>query len=464
MPESAATAPRTVAKRMAAAGQHYRAGRLREAAVLCRNILAARPDCAPALSLFGEIVFQTGDHAAGIELARRALAADEQNPHYHFTLGKMYVPVGRLADARREFEAAIDLNPREASYYFALCVPELTAFTPGDRRLATMEELAGAIGSLPIPSQTLLHFALARAYDDLGRYDESFAHLTRGNLLQRRQLVFDETRVRDMFERVSATFDRALLDARLTAGYPSPLPVFIVGMPRSGGSLVEQILASHPMIHGAGELNDLQRLSMQLQFGPDGYPEGFGSLPASRLSKLGQDYVAAVRRRAPDAARITDKAASHFISLGVIRLTLPEARIIHVSRSPLDTCLSCFTTLFNRGQDFTYDLGELGRYYRRYADLMAHWRQVLPPDRFLEVRYEAVIADLEAEARRLVAFCDLPWDPRCLAFHEATRPVFTSSAAQVRRPVYRSSQGRWRTYREHLGPLIAALGDLADDA
>jgi tetratricopeptide (TPR) repeat protein len=374
----------------------------------------------------------------------------------------MHIPLGNLDDARREFETAIDLNPTEAAYYFALCLPDLTKFASGDRYLAAMEALARSIATLPLAAQTLLHFSLGRAYDDLGRHDDSFAHLTRGNRLKRRQIFFDELLVRDTFERIRATFDRELLRAKEDIGYRSQVPVFIVGMPRSGGSLVEQILASHPAVHGAGELNDIIRLSVGLRAGPDMYPETFRAAPAERLFQLGESYVTGLRRRAPDAARITDKAAAHFMYLGAIAVALPEARIIHVTRSPLDTCVSCYATLFNQGQEYTNDLGELGRHYRRYTELMQHWREVLPADRFLEISYESVIADLEAAARRLVAFCGLAWDARCLAFHQARRPVFTSSAAQVRRPVYQRARGRWRRYRDHLEPLIAALGDLAD--
>lgn len=457
--------PRSPEELLAAANRLYQMGRLREAAALCGALQTARPDWPPALCLSGEVLFQSGSHDLGIAAARQALAFDARNPHYHFTLAKMCVPLGRLDEARREIERAIDLNPRDAAYYFALSLPDLQRFAAGDRHLAAMEALAGSLGSLPLASQTLLCLALAKAYDDIGWYDESFAYLARGNLLKRRQVVFDETLVRDMFERIRLTFTPALLAGGMGTGYRSSVPVFVVGMPRCGGSLVEQILASHPAIHGAGELPDLLALSMRIKGGPDnsiGFPESFAVVPPARLGELGSAYVTAVRRRAADALRITDKAASHFMYLGVIALALPDARIIHVTRSPLDTCFSCYAAMFGQGQEFAYDLGELGRHYRRYAELMAYWRDVLPPERFIEVSYEAVVADLEAEARRLVDFCGLPWDPRCLSFYEASRPVFSASAAQVRRPIYRTSQGRWWRYRDHLGPLIAALGDLAD--
>jgi len=449
---------------IAVAEQHSQAGRLPEAEALCREILLSEPECAPALHLLGIVTFQTGDLPRAIELVRRAIAANGTTAIYHSNLGEMCRQAGHFAEARTAFETAIALKPREAVHYLSLA--DLMTFAEGDAHLAAMEGLARDIDSLPAVAQIQLHFALAKAYDDLGRHNEGFRHLAHGNALNRRRIAYDETQMHDTFERIQATFDRRLFDAKAGAGDRSPVPVFVVGMIRSGTTLIEQILASHPSVHGAGELPDFSRLVHQLRTGPADsieYPECVPSLSADRLRDLGRSYVEGLRRRAPDAVRITDKMPSHFMYLGLIHLALPRARIIHVRRSPLDTCLSCYTKLFIQGQHFTYDLGELGRYYRHYAGLMAHWRGLLPPGRLLEISYEAVIADLETEARRLVGFCGLPWDPRCIAFHEAQRPVRTASAIQVRRPIYRTSQGRWQAYRDHLGPLIAALGDLADN-
>src|SRR5712691_9476370 len=449
---------------IAVAEQHSQAGRLPAAEALCREILSAPPECAPALHLLGIVTYQAGNLPSAIELVRRAIAADGTNALYHSNLGELCRQTGDIADARAAFETAITLKPREAVHYLSLA--DLMTFTEGDAHLAAMEGLARDIASFPAVSQVQLHFALAKAYDDLGRFDEGFRHLAQGNTLNRRQIAYDETQMHDTFERIQATFDRRLMDAKAGAGDRSPVPVFVVGMIRSGTTLIEQILASHPSVHGAGELPDFSRLVHQLRSGPGDsieYPECVPSLPAGRLRDLGRSYVEGIRRRAPDALRIIDKMPSLFMYLGLIHLALPRARIIHVMRSPLDTCLSAYSKLFVQGQHFTYNLGELGRYYRRYAGLMAHWRGLLPPGRLLEISYEAVIADLETEARRLVRFCGLPWDPRCIAFHEAQRPVRTASAIQVRRPIYRTSQGRWQAYRDHLGPLIAALGDLADN-
>jgi hypothetical protein len=244
-------------------------------------------------------------------------------------------------------------------------------------------------------------------------------------------------------------------------GDPSPVPVFVFGMPRSGTTLVEQILASHPQVFGAGETDDFARSAAGLGERTDNLaltPEAVSSIPGERLRDLGARYVERVARTAPAAARITDKTLENFRFVGLIHLALPNAKIIHVRRHPLDTCLSCFSKLFQGHLPYTYDLAELGRYYRLYEGLMAHWRRVTPPGVMLEVRYEDVVADLEGQARRILAHCGLDWDARCLDFHLTQRSVRTASATQVRQPIYDHSIGRWRAYASFLEPLIVELG------
>jgi hypothetical protein len=240
---------------------------------------------------------------------------------------------------------------------------------------------------------------------------------------------------------------------RAGQGDPSPVPVFILGMPRSGTTLVEQMLASHPQVHGAGELSDFTAAVAGLD-GPDGVPADIGG---AELRRIGARYVARVRPLAPGALRITDKMPANFRFAGLIHLALPNARIIHLRRDPVDTCLSCFSILFGGDQPHTYDLGELGRYYRAYQRLMEHWRAVLPLGVMLEVQYEALVGDFEPQARRIVAHCGLEWDDACLDFYKTQRPVHTASAVQVRRPVYQTSVGRWRPPEDLLRPLLDAL-------
>ena len=270
-------------------------------------------------------------------------------------------------------------------------------FTEGDVHLAAMEDIARHPDQLSGTMRSQINFALCKAYDDLGRHADAFRSMREANALKRTRIEYDEARVLTMFDRIRATFDARALAARPDKACGSSLPVFVIGMPRSGTTLIEQILASHPAVHGAGELTDLHQLIERLPMQGGRafcYPDDAQSLSTRQLRELGEAYVAALRRYAPRAKRVTDKMPANFLYAGLIHLALPRARIIHVLRDPRDTCLSCYSKLFTAEQNFTYDLGELGRYYRKYAELMAHWRMVLPPGRMLEIRYEDVIADL----------------------------------------------------------------------
>jgi len=229
-------------------------------------------------------------------------------------------------------------------------------------------------------------------------------------------------------------------------------------MPRSGTTLIEQILASHPKVFGAGELRELGRLTTSITgLDESEFPESVPAMSGGQFRQLGENYLRAVGHMAPGAKRITDKMPANFALAGLIHVALPKARLIHVRRDPRDTALSCFSILFTAGQDHTYDLAELGRYYRGYQALMDHWRDVLPEGIMLEVRYEEVVLDLEVQARRIIAHCGLEWNNACLSFHKTERSVRTASAMQVRQPIYRNSVGRWRAYEDVMQPFVQAL-------
>ena len=305
-----------------------------------------------------------------------------------------------------------------------------------------------------------LLFSLGKAHEDTGDNDAAFDCIERGNRLKRGAIDFDIADETDIVERITRSFDDAFLARADGLGDGAELPVFIVGMPRSGTTLVERILASHPAVHGGGELDEIMRLADGLPrrlSSTHRYPECAAEIDGAMWRELGESYVAALRALAPDAARVTDKMPLNHRHLGLIHAMLPAARIIHCRRDPMDTCFSCYKTLFTSGQPFAYDLTELGLYYRLYERMMGHWRAVLP-GRICELRYEDVVADLEGAARRLVAHCGLDWDDRCLDFDKTERPVLTASAAQVRRPIYSSSVERWRLFERHLGALQHALG------
>jgi hypothetical protein len=305
----------------------------------------------------------------------------------------------------------------------------------------------------------LLHFTLGKAWMDVGDGDRSFSHLNAGNALKRATLRYDPSATRRWMASIGPAFTPDMIERLAGAGDPSQTPIFIIGMPRSGTTLVEQVLSSHPEALGVGESPLLDHLVKSFPGDgsrPVGYPKLLAALTPADLGRLGRTYVAGISAGAAHPL-IIDKMPTNFLYAGLIHLMLPNARIIHCRRNPLDTCVSCYTKHFIAGVEFSYDLAELGSFYRDYQNLMARWRDLLPPERFLEIDYENVVEDLESQARRMVAFCGLEWDEACLSFHSNSRHVRTASSLEVRRPVHRDSIERWKAYEGHLGPLIEAL-------
>jgi tetratricopeptide (TPR) repeat protein len=426
------------------------------AVALYRRALALRPHDAEATSNLGVALNDNGHSMAALAHFKHALSIRPADAEACAHQGNALLALGQLMEARRAMERAVALDPRRVTFYYSLVRTQQV--TPDSATLAAMERLAANIAALDLGEQVELHFGLAKAYEDIGQHDRSFTHLLAGNALKRRQLAYDEKETLGLFERIRDTFSSILMGSSAGLGEPSDVPVFILGMPRSGTSLVEQILASHPRIFGAGERNDFARLVLDLGRDGPGYPEVAPTLSAQDLRQLGARYLSSLQSNVPASARITDKMPGNFAFAGLIHLVLPNARIIHTCRDPVDTCLSCFSQLFSRDQPFSYDLAELGRYYRAYEALMAHWRRVLPEGVMLEVQYEQLVDDLEGQARRLIAHCGLEWDDACLSFHQTKRAVHTASVTQVRRPIYKSSVGRWRPEAALLQPLLEGLG------
>jgi len=380
-------------------------------------------------------------------------------------LGLLLKQRGRLTEAREAFEAAIELEPTSFSFYDNLAA--IRPFAADDTYLAALEAAAEASSVFSLNNQMHLHFALAKAYDGLDRPELAAGHLLDANRLKRQQITYDEADMLCLMDRSRALIGRDFIQSHEGYGAQSGAPVFIVGMTRSGSTLIEQILSSHPQVNGAGELAILDQVAGSIRSelpGVPRFPEMMLKMSPADFRTLGELYVARITQRAPAATRITDKMTVNYLFVGLIHLALPNATIIHVLRDPLDTCLSCFSTHFTKGHEHTYDLAELGRYYRHYRDLMTHWHRVLPPGRIVDVHYEQLIADFEGTARRIVARCGLSWDAHCLNFHRNERPVRTASSVQVRKPIYRTSVGRWRNYEAMLQPLVAELGPYATES
>ena len=437
-------------------GELYLAlGRPDEALMQYRTASEHDRACVTAHIGIGNVLQFLGQNETAIASYRHAVALAPADVMARNKLGDALLASGRMAEASREFERAVELAPRKAGHYWNLA--NSRRFTVADSHLAAMKRLAQQIDRLDAEEQIDLLFALGKALADVGDQRQSFEYILQGNALMRQRVAYDEPRALGRLERIQATFSADLMAEKASLGDPTDAPIFIVGLPRSGTTLIEQIIASHPSVFGAGELREMANLGERLG-DPGGtvFPEVASTMSPGELRRLGGDYLRAVRRRAPDAPRITDKMPGNYALMGLIRLALPNARIIHACRDVRDTALSCFSLLFAVGQVYSYDLAELGRYCRAYLRLMAHWREVLPGG-FLEVSYEDVVCDLESQARRIIAYCGLDWDDACLDFHRTARPVHTASAAQVRQPIYRSSVGRWRVHEQYLRPLLDAL-------
>jgi tetratricopeptide (TPR) repeat protein len=419
---------------------------------LCAS-LRIEPANWEVLSRLSALLFWTDRAQEMTGWLESALRADPKLAPAHQALGALLHGMGRNVDARRELEEAVRLDPGSGNSHLALSATK--TYMPGDPHLALMEQMLQRGVPLPENEQAAFHFALAKAYSDTGAHDRAFNRLMAANRMVRRRFTYDEARTLAAFEHTGSVFTAEFIRAHCGNGDPSRTPVFIVGMPRSGSTLVEQILASHPAVHGAGESRAFLKACAPFV---RSYPQDVPALGPTQLRAIAGRYLAEIQDAAPGAERVTDKMLSNFLLVGLIHLALPNARFIHAVRDPVDTCLSCYATHFHESQPFAYDLGELGRYYAAYRRLMDHWHAVLPEGLILDVRYESVVSDLEGDARRMIAHCGLDWNGACLDFAAAKRPVWTASAAQVRRPIYKTSVGRWRPAPHLLKPLLDGLG------
>jgi tetratricopeptide (TPR) repeat protein len=432
---------------------------LEDAVTAHRHAIHLKPDFADAHANLGRALLDQNKIAEAVDALRQAIVLDPNSAETHHSLGSALRVLGHLSESRTAMEQAVQLAPREVRYLRSLS--EIARFVPGDARLPALETLARDTAALSVNDRIELHFALGKAYEDLGQHAAAFAQWREGNALKRKQFIYDEAAMLAGFDRIGAVFTPELFSRWQNVGHPSTAPIFVVGMMRSGTTLIEQILASHPQVFGGGEMHHFAAAVKGIR-AAQGEPSADPLELVPRMTEadfydLGARYLAEIEQIAPGGMHVTDKMPGNFVFAGLIHLALPNAVIIHTIRDPVDTCLSCFSKLFSAEQKHTYDLGELGRYYRRYRMLMAHWRDVLPAGRILDVRYEDVVSDLERQARRIVAHCGLDWDPRCLAFHNTERTVRTASATQVRQPIYKDSVGRWRAHEHFLDPLLAEL-------
>jgi len=415
-------------------------------------------------NLKAAILAHLGDYSDSIEVFEEVLREYPDVAQIWMSYGHALKTAGRLDDSIAAYRRCIELAPHVGEAYWSLANLKTFRFSEAD--LAAMR---GMLASSDLRDDDRLHFdfALGKALEDAADYAASFAHYQSGSEIRRRLLPYEANQTSAYVRRSKLAYTRAFFEARVGVGAPARDPIFIVGMPRAGSTLLEQILASHPLVEGTMELPDIGRIARELagsreDDGDARYPGLLEALAPDEFRALGERYLDLTRvQRKTNAPYFVDKMPNNFMQTGLIHLSLPNARIIDARRHPLGCCFSNFKQHFARGQGFSYALDDVGRDYHDYVELMAHMDEVLP-GRVYRVIYERLIDDTEAQVRRLLDYCGLPFDERCLRFYENTRAVRTASSEQVRRPIYRDGVDHWRHYEPWLGPLKAALGPVLD--
>jgi tetratricopeptide (TPR) repeat protein len=439
-------------------------GQLADAVAAHRQAIRLWPGYAEAFNNLGIVLQLQGELHPAIEAYRQAVQLVPTYAEASNNLATALKELGKLDEAVAQYQATLRISPGHALTCYNLsqfAAEGRYRFSPEELRYIEERLASDRVAAL---DRGLLSFTLANVLDYQGAFDQAFHYYRQANELMRQAIQRDGANRYDagyrhaLVDRLIALFDQAFFERAPGWGSATELPVFLVGMPRSGSTLIEQVLASHPRVFGAGELDELARRVAAVdgatsEQGP--YAADLSFLTEATARSLSRGYLGELACRGPGAERVIDKTLGNFIHLGLIAAVFPRVRIVHCVRDPLDVCLSCYFQNFE-SVDFSHSLEDIGSYYREYDRLMTHWRQVLPVP-MLDVRYEDLIANQEGETRRLLDFCKLEWDDRCLAFHANRRAVRTASTLQVRKPISRGSVGRWKRYRSHLGPLFKAL-------
>jgi tetratricopeptide (TPR) repeat protein len=437
---------------------YMEAGELAESEAAIRHSLLIDPESAASWVQLGTVLAHTMRQTAALEAFDQALRIDANQIRVMLSRGHVLKTLGRRRDAEAAYLRCLELQPDFGEAYYSLA--DLKNYAFSDSEVAAMQRLL-QLQSTAGNAHAQVNFALGRALEQRGKYGQAFARYAAGNVARRRSAPFDAAAFEQKCRRVAATFNGPFLDSRSGFGSADASPIFIVGLPRSGSTLVEQVLASHSCIEGTMELPHILRFVRELdhsQGGSDTYPESVGDLSFEQTVRLGTRFIEETRIYRSDRPRFIDKMPNNFSHIGLIQLILPNASIIDVRRYPMDACFSAYKQHFAQGQSFTYDLEDLGRYYRSYLELMDHWDRVLPGKVF-HLAYEDLVRDTEPWVRRLITHCGLEFEPACLKFHENKRAVRTASSEQVRVPMYDSSIGYWKNFASELEPLRRSLGD-----
>jgi tetratricopeptide (TPR) repeat protein len=470
--------------------------KLGDAEALLRRATQLAPALAPAWLMLGTLLHDSGRHAEAVECFRKVIAGEPANPAGWGSLGNSLAQTGDVDGSIAAYRRSIELNPHVPGHYMGLGhVLKTAGDQPGSLRAyrsaierkpdfgevywsmanlktfrfeeAEVEAMKRALEQPELNDVAEIHFrfALAKAHEDKGDYDAAWHYYDTGNQRQRQKVFHDPVQMEMRHDEIMEVFNVEFLARHAGAGHESAAPIFIVGLPRSGSTLIEQILASHSQVEGTAELPTLNHIADSIgRYHPDRlqYPMTIRDVRDKELRGYGKQYLDETRAfRITDRPHFTDKLPNNFSHVGLIHLILPNAKIINARRHPLDTCLGAYKQLFGKGQHFTYDQVDLASYYRKYHETMEHWQRVLP-GKVLDVHYEETVADLETQVRRILEHCGLPFEEACVRFHETRRAVKTASSEQVRQPLYSSAVGFWRRYAKHLDIWHESLADIIE--
>ncbi len=436
-----------------------------------RKLISLTPNDDDAYAGLGRASAHSGDTEGAVEAYRKSLELNTDIASTHMALAHMEKTLGEQANALTHYRNAIKLKPDLGESYWSMANLKTCRFEQAE--IEAMEEQLQS-SALSDRARINFEFALAKAYEDKNDYAEAWAHYHSGNQLKRTNTEYDPIDHERHLENIKEVFGKEFAATHAGSGCDDEGPIFVLGLPRSGSTLVEQILASHSQVEGTAELPNLSAIAAGTsRYRHDGlfYPETATAMSPRDFAAYGKEYLKQVaHHRVEGAPFFIDKMPNNFIHVGWIRMTLPNARIINTRRHPMDSCLGAYKQLFAKGQDFTYDMLELSEFYRGYVDIMEHWHTVFP-GAVLDVHYEDTVTDLETQVHRLLDFCGLPFEEQCLRFHETKRAVKTASSEQVRQPIYKSALGLWKkygsaldTWREELDEIIEALPDSVKDA
>jgi len=431
--------------------------RVNDAVACCADVITRSPRNPLAHYMHASMLAVAGRHEQALEAYRKAIELRAFHPAAWVGMGHLLKTLGRQEEGIAAYRKAIEQRPNFGEVYWSLANLKTFRFT--DSEVADMERRLQD-GALDDDARVHFLFTLGKAYEDQRQFARAFTCYETACATQRMRVSYDPVEAEVMHERIRNVFTAEFLAGQAGKGCADPAPIFIVGLPRSGSTLIEQILASHSLVEGTAELPDVGRVigSLASRHAGEAYPEAARRLDAAGWAELGEAYLERTRRHRNGLPFFTDKMPNNFPSIGLIHLMLPNAKIIDARRHPLDSCFGSFKQHFAYGQAWSYDLMEIGDFYLEYRRMMRYWHQVLP-GLVLEVRYEDMVRDQEAETRRLLKHCGLPWEDACLRFYETQRAVRTASSEQVRQPMYDTSVNHWRHYRDQLAPLVQVLGD-----